>query len=82
MSIERTGCGWGTPVRLGDEVNSPDDELYPSVGPHGTLYFASGPAAPGAGKHYDIFAARPRGTGRRTRPWPPRRFASCSPPAC
>jgi len=61
--VERAGDGWGAPVRLGDEVNSPADELYASSQRDGTLWFASGPAAPGAGLHWDIYRAERRGGG-------------------
>ena len=61
--VERTASGWGEPVHLGPEVNTPLDELYPSVSADGTLYFASGPQAPTAGQHYDIFRATRRGDG-------------------
>lgn len=60
--MERAGSGWGAPVRLGPEVNSSGDELYPSVSRDGTLYFASGPRAPAAGQHYDIYRAERRGS--------------------
>ncbi|HEX6060219.1 MAG TPA: hypothetical protein VFZ11_14515 [Gemmatimonadaceae bacterium] len=59
--VARTDGGWGDPVRLGPEVNSPMDELYPSADAAGTLYFASGPAAPHAERHWDIFRAARRG---------------------
>lgn len=59
--VERTAQGWSEPVRLGPEVNSADDELYPSASADGTLYFASGPRAPGDGQHYDIYRARRAG---------------------
>jgi Tol biopolymer transport system component len=61
--VERTSAGWGAPRRLGPEVNSPDDELYPSASADGTLYFASGPMRPGAGTHFDVFSAARRGAG-------------------
>lgn len=61
--VEGTARGWGEPIHLGAEVNSPDDELYPSASSDGTLYFASGPQAPGAGRHYDIYRARSTGSG-------------------
>jgi hypothetical protein len=57
--VEKTAAGWGAPVRLGPEVNTPGDELYASASSDGTLYFASGPQAPGAGLHFDIYRARP-----------------------
>lgn len=60
--VERNAGGWGEPVHLGDAVNRPDaDELYPSVSANGTLYFASGPFFPQAGKHFDIYSAKRRG---------------------
>jgi len=62
--VERVANGWGEPVHLGDAVNRPDaDELYPSVSANGTLYFASGPFFPQAGKHFDIYSARRAGEG-------------------
>lgn len=61
--IEVRGIGYSEPVRLGPEVNTEGDELYPSVALDGTLYFASGPRAPAPGQHFDIFRARPAGSG-------------------
>jgi Tol biopolymer transport system component len=61
--VDRTSDGWGDPVRLGAEVNSADDELYPSADANGTLYFASGPLAPQPGKHFDIYSAQRAGDG-------------------
>ncbi len=61
--VERTGQGWGPPIHLGPEVNSPGDELYPSVSADGTIYFASGPQFPKPGEHYDIYAAARNGSG-------------------
>ena len=61
--VERTPTGWGEPIRLGPEVNSPDDELYPSADASGTLYFASGPLFPQPGKHWDIYSAERAGDG-------------------
>lgn len=65
--VERAEAGWSEPVRLGPEVNSPDDELYPSASADGTLYFASGPIAPEPGKHWDIYSAERDGAGFRPR---------------
>lgn len=62
--VERTPRGWSAPIHLGPEVNTPDaDELYPSASADGTLYFASGPLFPQAGKHFDIYRAQRRGRG-------------------
>ena len=60
--VERTPIGWGEPIHLGPEVNSPEDELYPSA-TSGTLYFASGPLFPQPGKHWDIYSAERAGDG-------------------
>lgn len=56
--VDRRGSSWSEPVRLGSEVNSDADELYPSVSRDGTLYFASGPNAPRPGGNFDIYQAR------------------------
>lgn len=32
---------WGTPVNMGDKVNTPGTEVFPSITPEGILYFAS-----------------------------------------
>ena len=61
--VQRTSDGWGAPVRLGDEVNSAQDELYPSASADGTIYFASGPLFPQPGKHFDIYRAERSGSG-------------------
>lgn len=61
--VERTSAGWGAPIRLGPEINSPDDELYASATANGTLFFASGPLFPQPGKHFDIYSAERAGNG-------------------
>lgn len=61
--VERTPSGWGEPVRLGPEVNTDQDELYPSLDGRGTLYFASGPFGPTPEADWDIYHARPGGAG-------------------
>ena len=33
--------GWANPINLGDQVNTMLDEMFPSIGPDGKLYFAS-----------------------------------------
>ena len=35
------GGDWGDPVNLGEEINTPGNELYPFVHSDGTLYFSS-----------------------------------------
>jgi Tol biopolymer transport system component len=61
--VERTPTGWSDPIRAGDEVNSSNDELYPSASADGTLYFASGPLFPQPGGNYDIYSAARSGDG-------------------
>ena len=61
--VERTASGWSDPVRLGPEVNSPEDELYVSASARGTIYFASGPLFPQPGEHFDIYSAAREGDG-------------------
>lgn len=61
--MDRVGDGWGEPVRLGPEVNSELDELYPSADSAGVLYFASGPDRPTEAADWDIYFARPTGAG-------------------
>ena len=61
--VERTASGWSAPVHLGPEVNSPVDELYPSLSAQGELYLGVGPAAPGASADWDIYRAARRGDG-------------------
>lgn len=37
----RIGREWGAPLNLGPRVNTAGDELFPSIGPDGKLYFSS-----------------------------------------
>jgi peptidoglycan-associated lipoprotein len=39
--VTKEGGGWGDPVNLGEEINTPGNELYPFVHADGTLYFSS-----------------------------------------
>lgn len=39
--VDRTATGYGPARNLGAVVNSPEDELYPTMAADGTLYFAS-----------------------------------------
>lgn len=61
--VERTPGGWSEPVHLGPEVNSPLDELYPSLSAAGTLYFGSGPFGPTPAADWDIYRAERSGDG-------------------
>jgi outer membrane protein OmpA-like peptidoglycan-associated protein len=38
---EKVAGVWGKPVNLGDQINTPDDELFPYISPENNLYFAS-----------------------------------------
>ncbi|WP_233576837.1 TolB family protein [Citreicoccus inhibens] len=57
--VHRSGKGWGAPQHLGNTVNSPRHELFPSVTADGTVYFASGTFE----TDFDIYRARRQGTG-------------------
>lgn len=48
---------WGVPVNLGPAINSPGDEVFPFVDPHGNLWYASN-GIPGLGGLDIFFAAR------------------------
>ena len=61
--MDRTPEGWSEPVRLGADVNSPLDELYPSQSAAGTLYFASGPFGPTPAADWNIYSAERSGDG-------------------
>jgi Tol biopolymer transport system component len=39
--VDRSGQGWGTPVRLPSPINSDANEFHLSIGPDGTIYFLS-----------------------------------------
>jgi len=41
--LEREGDTWGEPNRLGNEVNSDDNEWFPTISDNGNLYFSRGP---------------------------------------
>jgi Tol biopolymer transport system component len=51
--VDRTADGYSSPRNLGPNVNSPHDELYPSLAGDGTIYFASEREGP-----WKIFRAR------------------------
>jgi Tol biopolymer transport system component len=54
--VEKTLDGWSEPKNIGTSVNSPKDELYPSVARDGTLYFGSDRDGGKGGS--DIYRAR------------------------
>jgi hypothetical protein len=39
--VKRQGTEWGTPTRLGPEVNTSENEYYPSVTLSGSIYFTA-----------------------------------------
>lgn len=58
--LERGTEGWGTPIRLGQSINTEANEFYISLTESGNLYFASNKqAAKDAAYNYDIYVARP-----------------------
>jgi outer membrane protein OmpA-like peptidoglycan-associated protein/Tol biopolymer transport system component/Tfp pilus assembly protein PilF len=58
---------WGTPVNLGEPVNTPEDEYSPFIHPDGkTLYFAS-KGHPGMGGS-DLFMTKLQPNGKWTKP--------------
>jgi Tol biopolymer transport system component len=59
--VELQGKTWGTPGRLGPEVNTKENEYYPSVARNGNIYFTAAYES-GIGKE-DIFLSRWNGHG-------------------
>ena len=41
ITRENEGAEWSKPVNLGEDINTPGDEMFPYVHPDGTLYFSS-----------------------------------------
>jgi len=58
--VERTDHGWSEPRNLGEQVNSEEEEFYPSVTRDGTLYFTRGKDK---GKVSEVWRARWDGKG-------------------
>jgi hypothetical protein len=63
--VTRVADGWSAPVHAPPPVSSPYLELFPSITDDGTLYFNKNARAvdPLAFDGWDIFSARPEGTG-------------------
>jgi len=55
----RIGGDWDTPVNLGPRINTPGDEMFPSIGPDAKLYFSSTGHFGYGG--LDLFSAEKRG---------------------
>lgn len=53
---EKSGNGWGTPVNLGNQVNTQWNDMFPYIHSTGTLYFAS-EGLPGLGG-LDVYSVR------------------------
>jgi len=51
----RPNGSWSKPVNAGSTINTPGDEMFPTIGPDGTLYFSSN-GYPGMGG-LDIYAS-------------------------
>lgn len=60
-SVARDGSEWGVPKNLGEEINTPGNELFPYIHPDGTLYFSSDSRVGIGG--LDIFKAKQDETG-------------------
>lgn len=58
-SYDRRSKGWTTPINLGPEINTPNDEMFPFIREDGTLYFASNGHLGMGG--LDIFSAEKKG---------------------
>jgi hypothetical protein len=54
--VEKKGQGWGEPIHAGMEINSAEDEWYPSVTDDGSVYF-TGARSDALGKE-DIYRAQ------------------------
>ena len=59
--VNRKGDSWSSPVNLGDQVNTPGNEMFPFIHPDGTLYFSSDYHLGMGG--LDIFKATVQGNG-------------------
>lgn len=53
--VEKLPDGWGNPINMGENINTPGDEMFPFIRDNGELYFASD-FHPGMGG-LDIFKA-------------------------
>jgi peptidoglycan-associated lipoprotein len=62
---DRRSDSWSDPINLGDEINTPGDELFPTFGLNGDLFFSSN-GHKGLGG-LDIFRAEQQGANMRWR---------------
>ncbi len=61
MTRKSVNSGWDSPINLGSQVNTKDDEVFPFIRANGELYFASN-GHPGYGG-LDLFKAAPTESG-------------------
>jgi peptidoglycan-associated lipoprotein len=59
--VTKKGDSWSSPLNLGSDINTPEDELFPYVREDGTLYFSSDGHIGMGG--LDIFKALPQPDG-------------------
>jgi len=62
ISRENEGSEWSEPVNMGEDINTPGDEMFPYVHPDGTFYFSSDSHIGLGG--LDIYKATPVENGR------------------
>jgi len=72
--VRLEASGWSLPMRLPDNVNSPYDDLYPTLTDLGSLMFSSdrfeGTPAPGQPPDYDLYVAHSADEGGFKEPAP------------
>jgi len=64
VTRENEGAEWSTPVNMGEEINTPGDEMFPYAHTDGSLYFSSDSHIGIGG--LDIYQATPGENGRWT----------------
>ncbi len=65
-SYDKKSKSWGKVVNLGNKINTPEDDMFPSVGPDGSFYFASkGHIGMGG---FDIFKSKMNSDGTWAEP--------------
>ncbi len=50
--VEREGDTWGSPIHLGEDINSDSHDFYPMMAGNGTIYFSSQREGPGTNNIY------------------------------
>ncbi|HMC96231.1 MAG TPA: OmpA family protein, partial [Flavobacteriales bacterium] len=63
IRLDKDGMPTGQPTSLGDEINTPQDELFPFIRQDGSLYFSSNSHSPNMGG-MDIYRAEKTGDGK------------------